>query len=148
MNKKNIFPLLIIFILTLLSCNENESNIPENLIGTWIGISHESRGTAYLTIRFNEDQTGELLLESPTGAYTFASFQYSLTGLQIQCKGASAGTIGQGTNNNFKMTLNLDNEHLIPLNQYTQFILTKDGSIETDSNGNIIKAKANSSETC
>jgi len=67
-----------------------------------------------------------------------AYFEYTMSGNEVLCKGTSSGTIGGGgTNNNFSMTFHWDTNRLTPINQYTQFILTKDGSIETDQDGNI-----------
>lgn len=136
----SIFLLLCIIINSIFTAcsNNDDAQIPNELIGDWIGICHESRGTSYLSVSFNTDLTGELLLESPSGAYNMAYFEYTMSGNEVLCKGTSSGTIGGGgTNNNFSMTFHWDTNRLTPINQYTQFILTKDGSIETDQDGNI-----------
>lgn len=130
------FVVLFASILSLTSCGDEKFNVPENLIGTWKGISHGDTGTAYLTVSFGSDMTGELELEYPTGS-NLAYFEYTVSGYSITCKGTSANTNGS-TNNNFSMTFQLENDRLIPQNQWTQFILTKDGSIETNVNGDIV----------
>ena len=119
--------------------NDNDNYVPDELIGNWIGICHESRGTAYLSVSFYTNSTGELLLESPTGAYTAANFEYTVSGSEILCKGISSGTIGSGNvNYDFDVTFRWEGNRLIPEDQWTQFVLTKDGSIETNSNGDIL----------
>lgn len=138
MKNSTFFIALFVSILSLASCENEDSHVPENLIGTWIGICHEDRGTAYLTVSFKSDLTGEIELESPSEAFTIAYFEYSVSDNNIICKGASAGTIGEGANSNFSITFQWEDNRLIPLNQWNYFILTKDGSIETNINGDIV----------
>lgn len=133
-----LYLLGLIFILSILfcSCNDQENN---EIIGTWYGTrmyNNPVGGTKYqyLTVNFGYDKEGSLEYESPTG-YTYALFTYSIKGHTIECWGTSANTDGEVTSG-FSLTLRIEGERLIPVDQYTQFILTKDNSVITDGNGN------------
>ena len=81
-----------------------------------------------------------ITLETARGGYTYMFFKYSVSGNKIICKGASSSTIGDGyVNENSTHEFKLEGNRLYPIEYWTMFILTQDGSIETDINGNIIK---------
>lgn len=123
--------------LFIASCDKNEDKyVPEYLLGTWTGQSHESRGTAYLSVTFNADLTGEYNLETPSGAYSYAYFTYTVSGNEVICRGAEASSIGgESLSDDWVQTFRLEDDKLYPTHHHEQFILTKDGSVETDSNG-------------
>lgn len=74
--------------------------------------------------------------ECPT-VYGVAKFAYKVKGGVVQCRGAYASSSGE-SDEEFEMDLRMEGDRLIPLNKYTQFILTKDNSVLTDGNGNEI----------
>lgn len=118
---------------------KQESNEKYDIVGTWYGINsyyNPAGGTKfrYLTIEFWDNFTGELQYEGPT-SIKIAYFYYSVSNDVIVCKGASANTDGD-VDESFSLTLRIEGDRLIPQNQYSYFILTKDGSVETNgSNG-------------
>lgn len=116
----------ILMCVNFAACSDDDDgNIPNYLVGLWYGEHTSSLGTAYLYVDFYSNSTGELYLESPTGAFTQAYFDYSVSGDIVNCNGASVSTIGGGGSGEWDMKFRLENERLIPINQYTTFILTK-----------------------
>ena len=111
------------------------------ICGTWYGVRsyyNPVSGTKfqYLTITFNSDKIGEMDYETPSG-YTAYYFAYSISDNIITCEGAKADTDGD-VDDNFVLKLKIEGDRLIPINRYTAFILTRDGSVETDGDGNEI----------
>lgn len=139
---------LILAIATLLftsSCSDenDEPNISSSaIVGSWYGtVSYynPASGTKfqYLTITFESNGLGSLEYEAPT-SYTAAKFTYTIKNGVIMCTGASANTAGEIASD-FTLSLRIENDRLIPTNHYTNFILTRDNSVETDTQGNEIK---------
>lgn len=88
----------------------------------------------YLTL--NSDHTGSFEYESPV-SYSTAYFRWSVSGNKITCKGAYANTYGD-VDADFTISFEIRGDRLYPLDRFTEFILTQDGSVITDGNGNII----------
>lgn len=139
--KKILFCILSVFcMIGLASCSKDGdgSFIPESLVGYWCGAYYTDRGDAWLEVSFESDGTGNLQLETPTGLVRYAEFYYSVSGNTVKCKGASADTNGD-TSENFSIIFLMDGEFLIPQDQYTQFILKQDGYVGVNSNGEIVE---------
>lgn len=139
---------LILTIATLLFANScsDENDEPgissSSVAGTWYGtVSYYNPvgGTKfqYLIITFESNGVGSLDYEAPT-SYTAAKFTYTIKNGEIICNGASANTSGDVASD-FTLVLRIENDRLIPTNRFTNFILTRDNSIETDTQGNEIK---------
>lgn len=106
------------------------------IIGSWYGTYsyyNPVGGTKYqyLTVRFNADMTGDLEYESPV-SYSAAKFYYTISGTTVSCTGAWASSDGD-LDTAFNMSFEYRGETLVPLDRYTTFILTRDGSIVTGS---------------
>ncbi len=140
--KKTNFIFLILFsvlIWVTSGCSSDDDPISDEITGTWYGTRtyyNPVGGTKYqyLTITLNADHTGNLEYESPV-SYTVASFMYSVSGSTIDCKGAYANSDGEYSDT-FMITLKKEGNRLIPQDRYTSFILTKDNSVMTGSDGN------------
>ena len=132
--------LFAIFVCMNFNSCDDELYVPENLVGNWSGKYHDDRGTAYLNVDFFSDSSGELYLESPTEAFTQVYFNFSVSDNIVKCKGAYASTMGDvGVGKDFSITFQLKDDCLIPIDKYEWFILTQNGSIETNMNGDIVK---------
>lgn len=145
----NSLKLLIAIIIALTTCacdDKNEPNATDSIVGSWYGTRtyyNPVGGTKYqyLSMSFESNGTGTLEYESPT-SYSVAKFVYEVNGNKITCRGAYANTHGD-VESDFTMTLSIEGDRLIPINKYQQFILTRDGSIMTDGNGNEIIDQSN-----
>lgn len=142
-----VFVLLFAGLFSSCSSDDDESSFSD-IIGTWSGTYTYYNPVGgqkyqYLTIWFYENGTGELEYESPTSS-SFASFIYSVAGNVVMCQGAWANSDAD-YDVNFAMTLRIDGDRLIPQDRYSAFILTRDGSIVTDSSG-IVSDNNNSNE--
>ena len=127
---------------TFHSCSKEDDDITDNIVGTWYGTRsyyNPAGGTKfqYLTITFESNGTGDLEYESPV-SYAFAKFTYSVRDSKVICQGAYADTNG-AVNGDFNLTLRIEGNRLIPTDRYDMFILTRDGSIETDGSGDEVK---------
>ncbi len=142
---KRLWKLLMLLPLLIDSCEVESSDADYDIVGAWYGIHsyyNPVGGTKfqYLTIEFRDDYTGNLSYESPV-SYSAAFFRYSISNGIITCKGSSANTYGDITED-FSLTLRIDDDRLLPQNKYTNFILTRDGSVETDGYGEEIIDKS------
>lgn len=121
------------------SCDDDE-DVRLDILGSWYGTHsyyNPVGGTKYqyLTINFYENGTGQLEYESPV-SFTAGSFTYTVKDDVITCVGARASSSDGGDLDlDFKMTLRHEGDRLIPLDKYSTFILTRDGSIETTGEG-------------
>lgn len=136
----NILKLLLLILLPLatISCGKDDDNLQEDIVGTWYGIRsyyNPVGGTKYqyLTIKFESNRLGSLEYESPV-SYAAAKFTYSVHENKIICQGAYANTNGD-ISEDFNMILRIEGDRLIPIDTYSMFILTRDGSVETDGYG-------------
>lgn len=147
MNKKFFYNfifklfMVLVFSLQFVSCNDNENDISEKeeIIGSWYGTRayyNPASGTKYqyLTLLLEDNGTGELEYESPSG-FSFVKFRYKVSKDKINCKGVKAST-DDFEAEDFEMTLSIEGNRLIPLDRYSYFILTKDNSVITDGDGN------------
>ena len=145
---KNYLKLLVVIIiaLTLGACDDkNEPNV-DSIVGSWYGTRtyYNPAGGAkyqYLSISLESNGTGTLEYESPV-SYSVAKFVYEVNGNKISCKGAYANTYGD-VESDFTMTLSIEGDRLIPIDQYQNFILTRDNSVMTDGDGNEIVDQSN-----
>ncbi|MCM1068192.1 MAG: hypothetical protein NC418_11525 [Muribaculaceae bacterium] len=132
---------LITSIITLPSCGDSTDDVADSsLTGTWYGTRsyyNPVSGTKYqtLSVTFNTDGTGSLEYESPA-SYSVAYFTYSQRGSNVSCSGAWASSSSDAVETDFRMNFERRGDRLIPLDKYPYFILTKDGSVETDGDGN------------
>lgn len=123
----------------MLSCgDDNESNDLSQIIGSWYGTHsyyNPAGGTKYqyLTVSFDSNGLGSLEYESPV-SISFANFTYSVQRNIIKCQGAYANSDGDW-GSDFDMSLRIEGDRLIPIDRYTSFILTRDGSVETGGDG-------------
>lgn len=132
----NIFTSLFIAITVLTSCSKE--NVVD-IVGTWIGTSSyvnpvSGRKYQYLYVTFNSDKSGMLEYEGPSN-YTAYAFYYKVHGNIVECVGAKSYSDGE-IDANYAISFRLEGDRLLPLDDYTRFILTKDGSVETDFEGN------------
>lgn len=137
---------MVMTVLCLAVClygcsDDDDEYIPSDLVGNWSGTHsyyNPVGGTKYqyLYIDFYSDGTGMLEYEAPT-SYSCAYFEYGVSGNSVVCNGAYASTSGD-MSERFNLTLVRSGDTLIPQGQFSLFILTRDGSITTDGNGNIV----------
>lgn len=128
--------------LAFTSCGDDDGpSGGADIVGTWYGTRsyyNPAGGTKYqyLSVTFESNGTGSLDYESPV-SISKGYFTYSVSGNTVTCNGAWANSYGD-IDSNFTWTLELQGDRLLPQNMYSDFILTKDGSVETDGNGNEI----------
>ena len=141
--------LMAIILTTGFSACSGDDEEPQqtNIVGQWIGhhafyTSVSGMKHTYLYIKFNADGTGELEYEGGTNT-SFAYFTYQVSGTTISCTGARGNTSEANVETNFSMKLRIEGDRIKPLERYTQFILTRDGSITTTANGQIVEDKSN-----
>lgn len=134
---------IIVAVVSLLACwsCSDDSEPTGGLEGSWYGTRvhyNPASGSKYqyLTVRFESDGSGSSEYEGPT-VYGVAKFAYKVKGGVVQCRGVYASSSGE-SDEEFEMDLRMEGDRLIPLNKYTQFILTRDNSVLTDGNGNEI----------
>lgn len=137
---KQLFRFLFLMsaILPFTSCDKEDEPIAD-ITGNWSGESryyNPASGTKsqYLSIDFFKDGTGELSYEAPTSS-SIAYFTYNISGSMIHCSG-SWGSLSDGSiDTNFQLNIRIDEDRLIPLDRFKNFILTRDGSIITTLEG-------------
>lgn len=134
MKTVNIFKFMtavmtVVFLLGVTSCGSDDkddqaSNIPSNLYGTWSGsVTTQKTGSVRsLSVTFNSDNTGSFRYSSRV-YYRVAEFSYSMSGNTIKCKGVIVGE--DGVINDFNQQFEYHNSYLVPIGAYTDFKLTK-----------------------
>ncbi len=134
---------LLVVVLSLLNsaCSGDDDPVSGiDICGYWCGERQYYNPVGgvksqYLGMDFNNNGTGKLEYESPV-SYSVGYFTYSVSGSTVKCKGTYASTSSADVDIDFEMTLRIENDRLIPLDIYTAFILTRDGLVITDSDGN------------
>lgn len=136
------FVLSILSTILLAACSNDDDDIKgSNITGSWYGTrsyNNPASGTKYqyLSMTFDSNGTGDLEYTAPT-SYTYAKFNYRISGSKILCDGYFAtDAYEMDTVEKFEMTLSIEGDRIIPLDKYTLFILTKDNSVMTDGDGN------------
>lgn len=118
--------------------NDNDSANHYDLSGTWYGTRYYINNSAvkyqYITLSLNSDKTGSMEYEAPE-SFSAAKFTWKVNGDKLICTGAYANTYGE-VSGDYTLECRIENDRLIPLNQYSVFILTKDNSVMTDGDGN------------
>ncbi len=143
MKKTNLLYLLVVgLILCSFKCTDDEEElVDQRVVGTWYGkYSYNNPVTGvnyrYLMVTFNNDNTGILEYESPLGLGV-GSFVWTTSKNQVSCY--DGGYVDyEGVASAFSMKLRIEGDRLIPEDRFTSFILTRDGSVETDVDGNEI----------
>lgn len=143
MKKTNLLYLLVVgLILCSFKCTDDEEElVDQRVVGTWYGkYSYNNPVTGvnyrYLMVTFNNDNTGILKYESPLGLGV-GSFVWTTSKNQVSCY--DGGYVDyEGVASAFSMKLRIEGDRLIPEDRFTSFILTRDGSVETDVDGNEI----------
>lgn len=132
--------LALMVALGIAACSDDaDEPTLNNLVGDWSGTSVYHNPVSgmkyrYLNISFEANGTGDFQYEAPT-SLTVGYFTYSVKNNEVRCTGARAYSDGD-VDEDFSMTLRIEGDRLIPLDKYDNFILTRDGSVTTDSNGN------------
>lgn len=144
-----LVPLLSLFMF---SCGSDDDAPEENnfLTGEWIGkhfyYTSSTFKYQYLYVTLNPNHTGELEYESDAGSYAFASFKWSKSGDYININGVFASANGDGINadENFTLTLEIKSNNLLKVTsgRFNPFVLTKDGSVETNGDGQMVSDKS------
>lgn len=143
MKKANLLYLLVFgLILCSFKCTDDEEEfVDQRVVGTWYGKSSYNNPVTgvnyrYLMVTFNNDNTGILEYESPLGLGV-GSFVWTTSKNQVSCY--DGGYVDyEGVASAFSMKLRIEGDRLIPEDRFTSFILTRDGSVETDVDGNEI----------
>lgn len=143
MKKTNLLYLLVFgLILCSFKCTDDEEEfVDQRVVGTWYGkYSYNNPVTGvnyrYLMVTFNNDNTGILKYETPLGVEV-GSFVWTTSKNQVSCY--DGGYVDyEGGASAFSMKLRIEGDRLIPEDRFTSFILTRDGSVETDVDGNEI----------
>lgn len=121
------------------SCTSDDDDLSSSqIVGTWYGTRsyyNPVGGTKYqyLTMTFNASGRGYLEYEAPN-SFSAASFDYEVHGSKIVCEGVRGYDEGE-IEYDFTMTLEIEDDRLIPLDKYSNFILTKDNSVVIDESG-------------
>lgn len=121
--------------------NDDEPEGGDSAVGNWVGLSYYNNPVGgvkqqELYVSFNANNTGDLEFRGSTQT-SFAYFTYKQKKNIISCSGAYASTSGS-VETDFEMDFKLKDGRLYPCSKYTQFILSRDGSIITDADGNEI----------
>lgn len=128
--------------MMLASCEDKDDDPAgqaQSIAGHWIGeyTYYNPVGgmkSQFLYVDFNEDGSGKLEYTGPVN-YTVAYFTYSISGSTITCVGAHGNMAEGSVDTDFRMTLRRETDRLIPLDSYSNFILTRDGSVITTEGG-------------
>lgn len=131
--------LCTIFVSLLTACGNDDESLATELQGTWIGCHAYNNPVGglkknYLYITFKDGKTGDITYEG-VSSYAYGVFTYRVSGNTIKCSGAWAST-NDGEASEFTLTLEIQGDRLIPIDKFTAFILTRDGSVITDGDGN------------
>lgn len=142
--KKSFYPIISCALLTMcmlfsLSCSDGPESDWSQFVGSWYGTRYYNNPVGgikyqYLTIELNADGTGSLDYEAPT-SISKAYYVWSVSGNYIECNGGYASSNGD-IDASFYLRLRIEKDRLIPENHYNVFILTRDGSVMTDGDGN------------
>lgn len=132
---------LLSFLMAFLpaGCSDGDEPASNDIVGTWYGhrVYYNGSKHQYLTFTFNEDKTGTMEYESPV-SFSAASFTYTVKGNTISCNGVYASTYDDWPSQ-FSKILKINNDRItIPDDQFHDFILTRDGSVTVDGDGNEI----------
>jgi len=124
----------------LCGCSSDEPSNHDDLVGSWCGIRYyynPASGTKYqyLRLTLEADGTGSLEYEAPS-SYSVGNFTWSVDNGYVICRGIYAGS--EYVDENYSLRLRIDGDRLYPEGHFDVFILTKDGSVMTDGNGNEI----------
>lgn len=137
---KTIYHLILFAILAtiLASCGDEDESLRSNIVGNWSGTVayyNPVGGTKYqyLSVDFYENGTGKLEYEAPLST-SFGYFSYSITRNKISVQGGWGSSYGD-VDSDFFLTFNIEGDRLIPVEKYSNFILTRDGSVMTNTNG-------------
>lgn len=131
------FTVLAAIVLSLVSCDGDDDKI-DSIVGTWHGIHSSvspsgSTRYAYLDVEFKSDKTGWLEYDAPS-IYSYGMFKYTISGNLIKCKGAYANSNGDAESD-FTLDFRIEGDRLIPTSRFTQFVLTRDGSVTDTGDG-------------
>lgn len=143
LNIIGVLLMAIIISIGFTACSGDDDEPQQaNIVGHWSGTHTytnpvSGRKYSYLSIDFYADGTGMLEREGPSST-SVAYFTYQVSGTTITCTGARGNTSEEDIETNFNMTLRIEGDRIKPLERYTQYILTRDGSITTTSNGEIV----------
>lgn len=144
MKRTNLLYLLVFgLILCSFKCTDDEEElVDQRVVGTWYGKRSYNNPAAgiryqYLMVTFNNDNTGTLEYESPLGLGV-GSFVWTTSKNQVSCYNGAYVNYEGVVESDFSMKLRIEGDRLIPEDKFTSFILTRDGSVETDGNGNEI----------
>ena len=131
----------LLFNLLLCSCGDDDQPESSSIVGEWSGTSSYNNpvgGTKFrtLNVNFSSDGSGMLEYISPVD-YRVVAFTYKVKGDLISCDGY-VGSITNPDVESYSISFRIKGDRLYPQDHYTSFILTRDGSVETDSSGNEI----------
>lgn len=120
--------------LPLASCDDDAST--SNILGTWYATFTYNNPVAgkkstNLEATFNANNTGEIIYDSSV-VYSVFEFTYKIKGNIIQCQGVKVDSNGD-IEYDYMVNIKIEGDRLIPQNHYTNFILTRDGSVITSS---------------
>lgn len=126
--------------------DDDDGGSAANIVGSWYGTRtyyNPVGGTKYqyLSITFESNGTGSMEYEAP-GSFSVAKFTYRVQGNTIVCVGAYANTYGDSASD-FTMKIAIEGDRLVPIDKYSNFILTRDGSVMTDGDGNEVIDQSN-----
>ena len=133
------------------SCSDDDADIvggsSQHISGHWIGeyTYYNPVGgmkSQFLYVDFNEDGSGKLEYTGPVN-YAVSYFSYSVSGSTIRCVGAHGNMAEGSVTTDFEMSLRIEGDRLIPLDKYSNFILTRDGSVVTTEGGSEVVDKSN-----
>lgn len=137
---KTIYHLILyaIFTTVLVSCGDDDESLMSNIVGNWSGTVayYNPVGGAkyqYLSVDFYENGTGKLEYEAPQ-SMSLGYFSYSVTRNKVSVQGGWGSSYGD-VDSDFYLTFNIEGDRLIPVEKYTNFILTRDGSVMTNTKG-------------
>lgn len=136
--------LAILGSLSSCSSDEDEPQI-QNIVGSWIGVYTYNNPVSglketYLYMDFYADGSGKLEYESSVN-YAVAYFTYQISGSTISCTGVIGSTADDSDVTDFSLTLRIEGDRIRPVERYSNFILTRDGSITTTGEGEIVEDK-------
>lgn len=138
-HKISCIAFLCCFLVALSSCGgDDDSPDFSEITGTWTGTRYYENPVSgiksnSLEVTFNSDKTGEITYEGVT-IFSYGKFQYSFSGNTISCRGVWANT-NEDVDLDFTISFRIEGERLIPIDRYQNFILTRDGSVSTNGDG-------------
>ncbi len=111
-----------------------------DITGTWIGERSYYNPAAgikyqYIYLTFNSNGTVDLEYQGPASS-AYGTLYYNVSGNKVICRGVYVSTYDDEPTTDYMLTLEIRGNTLVPLNHFTNFVLTRNGEGLDDGDDN------------